>query len=290
MRALPSLIALLLAVAMAAPLLGAMRGRGRTRRNWRGRELPFPFGVPVAASALPALALAVLAPGAALPAQALPAALYCTAVFALGLVDDRYGGGAHAGSAGTEGAGTRAQPRSAPRGLRGHAAALLRGEPSTGALKAAGSMAAAVAAVSLMDLGGARRLLAVAVLVLATHLFNLLDLRPGRASKMLVLLAALLAAGSRELRPLWAVGPFLAAALVAGAFDLRERAMLGDCGASLLGAIAGLLLVLALPAAGQLAALAILGAAVLYGEVGSISALVERTPGLRELDSWGRPS
>jgi hypothetical protein len=169
-------------------------------------------------------------------------------------------------------------------------AAVRRGEPSTGALKAAGSLVAAVTATSLMGFGGTRRLLAVAVLVLAPHVFNLLDLRPGRASKALVLLAAALAAGSRELRPLWAVGPFLAAALVAGALDLRERAMLGDCGASLLGAIAGLLLVLALPPAGQLAALAILGAAVVYGEFGSISALVERTPGLRELDSWGRPS
>ena len=28
----------------------------------------------------------------------------------------------------------------------------------------------------------------------------------------------------------------------------------------------------------------------LYGEMRSISALIERTPGLRALDSWGRPS
>jgi hypothetical protein len=28
----------------------------------------------------------------------------------------------------------------------------------------------------------------------------------------------------------------------------------------------------------------------LYGELRSISELIERVPGLRELDSWGRPS
>jgi UDP-GlcNAc:undecaprenyl-phosphate/decaprenyl-phosphate GlcNAc-1-phosphate transferase len=41
---------------------------------------------------------------------------------------------------------------------------------------------------------------------------------------------------------------------------------------------------------GQLIALALLLAVTVYGELRSISDIVERTPGLRELDSWGRPS
>jgi hypothetical protein len=48
-------------------------------------------------------------------------------------------------------------------------------------------------------------------------------------------------------------------------------------------------LVLTLSEAGQLVALALLLIVTLYGELRSISALVERTPGLRQLDSWGRP-
>jgi UDP-GlcNAc:undecaprenyl-phosphate GlcNAc-1-phosphate transferase len=79
-------------------------------------------------------------------------------------------------------------------------------------------------------------------------------------------------------------------ALVAGLYDLRERALLGDSGASVLGALAGLWLVLTLSEAGQLVALGPLGFFTLYGQLSSISALVERTPGLRQLDSWGRPS
>jgi UDP-GlcNAc:undecaprenyl-phosphate/decaprenyl-phosphate GlcNAc-1-phosphate transferase len=128
------------------------------------------------------------------------------------------------------------------------------------------------------------------VLVLATNVFNLLDLRPGRAIKALVLLGAGLTIGSGEVRPLWTLGLFAGPALVAGAYDLREQAMLGDTGANLLGALAGLWLVLVLSGTGQLIALALLLAVTVYGELRSISDIVERTPGLRELDSWGRPS
>ncbi len=168
---------------------------------------------------------------------------------------------------------------------------MLRGELSTGALKAAGSLGPRAAGDELLGLSDGRWLLAAAVLVLATNVFNLLDLRPGRSIKAFVLLGAGLAIGAGELRPLWALGLFAGPALVAGAYDLRERAMLGDTGANLLGALAGLWLVLALSGTGQLIALgAARSRSPLYGELRSISALIERTPGLRELDSWGRPS
>jgi hypothetical protein len=166
----------------------------------------------------------------------------------------------------------------------------MRGELSTGALKAFGSLGLALFAMSYLSLSNWRWLLAAAVLVLATNVFNLLDLRPGRSTKAFVLLGAGLTIGSMELRPLWAVGLFAAPALVAGLYDLRERAMLGDTGANLLGALAGMWLVLTLSGTGQLIALVLLAAVTLYGEIRSLSALIDRTPGLRELDSWGRPS
>jgi UDP-GlcNAc:undecaprenyl-phosphate GlcNAc-1-phosphate transferase len=92
------------------------------------------------------------------------------------------------------------------------------------------------------------------------------------------------------LRPLWSLGLFVAPSLVAGLYDLRERAMLGDTGANLIGALAGLWIVLTLSQTGQIVALALLLAFTIYAEIRSISGLIERTPGLRELDSWGRPS
>jgi UDP-GlcNAc:undecaprenyl-phosphate/decaprenyl-phosphate GlcNAc-1-phosphate transferase len=126
--------------------------------------------------------------------------------------------------------------------------------------------------------------------VLATNALNLLDLRPGRSAKAFVALAAGLTIGSRELRTLWTLGLLTGPALVAGAYDLRERALLGDTGSNLLGALAGLWIVLTLSATGQLIALALLLALSVYGELWSISELVERIPLLRQLDSLGRPS
>jgi hypothetical protein len=167
---------------------------------------------------------------------------------------------------------------------------VLRGELSTGALKAAGSLGLALLAMSWLGLSNGRWLLAVGVLVLATNAFNLLDLRPGRSTKAFVLLGLGLGIGSGSPRQLWTLGLFAAPALVAGLYDLRERAMLGDTGANLLGALAGLWLVLALSGTGQVIALALLAALTVYGELRSISGFVERTPGLRHLDSLGRPA
>jgi UDP-GlcNAc:undecaprenyl-phosphate GlcNAc-1-phosphate transferase len=284
MHALPFLIALASAAILARALLRALETGGHRRANYRGRALPFPFGVLTLAAALialiPLMLLQRLASTAVFHAETLPIALYALGVLALGLVDDTLASDRSAEEA----------SGSLQRGWRGHGAAALRGELSTGALKAAGSLGLALLAMSSLGLSNGRWLLAAGVLVLATNVFNLLDLRPGRATKAFVLLGAGLSAGAAELRPLWALGLFAAPALVAGVYDLRERAMLGDTGANLLGALAGLWLVLTLSGTGQLVALVLLAAITVYGEVRSISELVERTPGLRELDSWGRPS
>ncbi len=295
MHALAFLVALAAAAILAPALLRALRDGGHTRANYRQRTLPFPFGVLTLAAALialiPLVALQRLASTQVLPAQLLPIATYALGVLALGLLDDTLAPDANADAdtdadTHADGAGGRLRQR----GWRGHGAATLRGELSTGALKAAGSLGLALLAMSYLGLSNGRWLLAAAVLVLATNAFNLLDLRPGRATKAFVLLGAGLAIGSADLHTLWALGLFAAPALVAGAYDLRERVMLGDTGANLLGALAGLWLVLTLSGTGQLVALVLLAVITLYGELRSISALIERTPLLRQLDSLGRPS
>jgi UDP-GlcNAc:undecaprenyl-phosphate/decaprenyl-phosphate GlcNAc-1-phosphate transferase len=281
MHALPFLIALAAAVLLAPALLRSLAAAGHCRANYRDRQLPFPFGLLVLLAALVALIpltlLQVLASSEVFHAEMLPITLYAIGVLALGLLDDTLGGRGRDGLP-------------AARGWRGHGAALLRGELSTGALKAVGSLGLALFALSLLGLSDARWLLAVAVLLLATNAFNLIDLRPGRASKAFVLLGLGLSIGSGGPRQLWSLGLFAAPALVAGVYDLRERAMLGDTGANLLGALAGLWLVLALSSTGQLIALALLIGLTIYGELRSISGFIERTPGLRQLDSLGRPA
>ncbi|MGH2981837.1 MAG: hypothetical protein ACRDKV_07340, partial [Solirubrobacterales bacterium] len=71
-------------------------------------------------------------------------------------------------------------------------------------------------------------------------------------------------------------------------FTLRERAMLGDTGSNLLGAIAGVWLLTTLGGDARLLALAALLALSVYGELRSISMTIESVPPLRWLDSLGR--
>jgi UDP-GlcNAc:undecaprenyl-phosphate/decaprenyl-phosphate GlcNAc-1-phosphate transferase len=304
MHALPFLLALLSAAILAPAVLRTLGESGHSQLNYRERSLPFPFGVLIVAAALialiPLMLLARLADSAIFHPELLPIAVYALGVATLGLIDDTLGETSADPSVISDAIDRSAQrdgdpldrpaAQPAPRGWRGHGRAALRGELSTGALKAFGSLGIALFAMSFEGLSKPRWLLAVGVLVLATNVFNLLDLRPGRGIKAFVLLGVGLTLGSLDARPLWSLGLFAAPALVAGVYDLRERAMLGDTGANLLGALAGLWLVLTLSQSGQLIALALLVAITLYGELRSISALVERTPGLRALDSWGRPS
>jgi UDP-GlcNAc:undecaprenyl-phosphate GlcNAc-1-phosphate transferase len=275
---LPLAVSFCVAALVAPPTLRSLSERGLVRANYRGSAVPFPAGIAIVAAALVALVplalLAELADADVFRPGTGEAITYVLGVALLGLLDDLVGG-------------SSARERS-PRGWRGHARATVAGGFSTGALKAAGSLGLALFVLSGRGLGAGEYLLAVAVLVLATNLFNLLDLRPGRSAKALVLLGGGLTLGAFDVEPLWTLGLLVGPILVLLPLDLRERGMLGDTGSNAAGAVAGLWLVLTLSTTGQLVALALIGAATVYGEFRSISALIERTPLLRELDSLGR--
>ena len=272
-HALPFVLATVLAAALAAPLLRALSEGGHIKANYREREVVFPFGVLSVVAALvaliPLVVLRKLEVAGVLDPKGLDIAVYVLGVAFLGLADDALGG--------------------EPRGWRGHGLALKQGRLSTGALKASGSLGLALYVTFHPGLSTGRWLLQTAVLVLATNAFNLLDLRPGRAIKVFVLLGAGLTIGAASFSALWTLGLFVGPALVAGVYDLRERAMLGDTGANLLGALAGLWIVLTLSQLGQEIALVLLVAITVYGELRSISTLVQKVPLLRRLDSWGVP-
>jgi UDP-GlcNAc:undecaprenyl-phosphate GlcNAc-1-phosphate transferase len=271
----PLVVSLVAAAAIAPTTIRALSAQGMVRENYRGAAVAFPAGIAIAASALVALVplslLDELAGVDVFRAGTSQAITYVIGVALLGLLDDLVG----------TGAGT-------PRGWRGHARAAAGGSLSTGALKAAGSLGLALYVMAGRGIDAGDYLLAVAVLVLATNLFNLLDLRPGRSAKALVLLGAGLTLGAWDVGPLWTLGLFLGPILVLIPLDLRELGMLGDTGSNAIGAVAGLWLVLTLSTLGLGIAAGLLVLMTLYGEFRSISALVERTPGLRQLDLLGR--
>jgi hypothetical protein len=217
----------------------------------------FPLGVVLLAAA--ALALA------AGPSRWL---VFLLGVGCLGLIDDLAGG--------------------EPRGLRGHGLALVRGELSTGAIKAIGTVAFAAYAVAGEDPSGAELMIDVLVLALSAHLGNLLDTRPGRPEKAVGLIGAGICLGSWSLSPLEPIAPLVPTMAICAWLTLRERAMLGDAGASLIGGMIGILLVTTLSIPWTLPVLAGLIVISLYGELRSISSAIGQIPLLERLDSLGR--
>jgi UDP-GlcNAc:undecaprenyl-phosphate/decaprenyl-phosphate GlcNAc-1-phosphate transferase len=270
-----------LAIALSLLLVPAgargLRDAGLVRENYRGARLAFPLGAVLATASLVTLApLAFLNDRADLDLldpelrRWLP---YLLGIAFLGFLDDALGQG--------EAAAT-------PRGWRGHGRALREGSLSTGAIKAIGALALAAYVISGRGLESWRYLADVALLILATNLGNLLDLRPGRAEKGLALLGAGLCLGAWTLAPVELLGIFAGPVLVGGWLTLRERAMLGDTGSNLIGAVAGVWLLTILGPDGRLIALGVVAALTIYGELRSISATIDSVPPLRWLDSLGR--
>ncbi|MGK2879100.1 MAG: hypothetical protein ACSLFF_11100 [Solirubrobacterales bacterium] len=283
MHVIPLLVAFVVALLGAPVLLRGLQEAGFVRTNYAGREVPVPSGILIPLAAF--VALGVSAPldrllddeilgGAGLAGVM----IYIIGVCLLGAIDDLLGTPVIEGGLG----------RQDPRGVRGHAKATFSGGFSTGAVKAVGSLGLAAFAMGLIVPGDLEYLLAIALVVVTTNLFNLLDLRPGRALKVFFVVAAGLCIGTWTLEPIWITGVFLGSLPVLLYYDLGEQGMLGDTGSNAIGAIAGVWMVLTLSTTAQLIALAVVVLITLYGEFRSISQLIDRTPVLRFIDHLGR--
>jgi hypothetical protein len=148
---------------------------------------------------------------------------------------------------------------------RGFAAHLRHGR-TTGILKLAG--------IPLVGLLATRKLSGALLVGLAANALNQLDTRPGRALKAYLVASIPLEAPKNV-------------AVLLLSYDLREMTM-GDAGSNALGALLGLKSVSRLTGRGRWIAIGALAALTLLGERTSLGRLIERTPGLRELDALGR--
>jgi UDP-GlcNAc:undecaprenyl-phosphate GlcNAc-1-phosphate transferase len=275
------LAGLVLSALIAALLLPAwlrdMLRTGLARINYAGRRVAFPAGAPLVACSLIALVpLAVVDDRAdldVLDPELRRWIVYVIGVAMLGLLDDALGRGA---------------AEDTPRGWRGHARSVAAGGFSTGAIKAVGSLALAAYAVSGRGREGIDYFADLALLLLATNFFNLLDLRPGRVEKAFAALMAGLCLGAWTVAPLELLGIFIGPLIIGAAFTLREWAMLGDSGSNLVGAVAGISLLVVLDDTGRWIALALIAALTIFGEFRSISRAIETVPPLRWIDSLGR--
>ncbi|MEV4545540.1 hypothetical protein GA0070609_3480 [Micromonospora echinaurantiaca] len=279
---------LLIAGAGAAAARYALRevrtapvGPALDRTNFRGRAVSLAAGPALAVGAAGAGAFG--ATSAASGAAALVAGVGAGAV---GLYDDVVGG--------------RPEQKTA-KGFAGHLAALREGRVTAGLIKIIGVGAAGLGAAALLATDprvaahprrqgqrafgrGVDVLLGAGVVAGTANLLNLLDLRPGRALKSGMLLGAPLAGGPHGGIAAGAVGA--AAGLLPD--DLGERVMVGDSGANALGALLGVALAARTGPVGRAGVLAVLAGLTAASEKVSFTQVIQRTPGLRELDALGR--
>ncbi|MBM7493994.1 UDP-N-acetylmuramyl pentapeptide phosphotransferase/UDP-N-acetylglucosamine-1-phosphate transferase [Micromonospora luteifusca] len=279
---------LLLAGAGAAAARYALRevrtspaGPTLERTNFRGRTVTLAAGPALAAGA--AAAGAFGATSGAAGGAALVAGLGAGGV---GLYDDVVG--------------ARPEQKTA-KGFAGHLAALREGRVTAGLVKVVGVGAAGLGAAALLAADprvaahprrqrhgaigrGVDVLLGAGVIAGTANLLNLLDLRPGRAIKSGLLLAAPLTGGPHGGIAAGAAGA--AAGLLRD--DLAEDVMLGDSGANALGALLGVALAARTGPLGRAGLLAVLAGLTAASEKVSFTAVIQRTPGLRELDALGR--
>ena len=186
-------------------------------------------------------------------------------VFLAGVVDDGFGGEI--------------------RGLRGHLRALLNGHLTTGGLK----LAAAVLASAITVAWTPREhlwanLLAVIAIAGCTNIWNGLDVTPGRALKGFLIVAAVLLVVDLKAFLLVCTGAATAVLIP----DLRERGMLGDSGANLLGFLAGAEIVRRLPEVWLIPAVLIVIGLNVLAETVTFSRTIEAIPPLRWFDRLGR--
>lgn len=209
-------------------------------------------------------------------ANRLWAALFAAAAIVsfLGLLDDLYGGGAE-------------------KGFGGHISALLKGRLTTGMVKALGGglVALAVAWWVPVSSSPAQIIMDAFIIALSINVFNLLDLRPGRALKAYFIIFAVLGGfGLFYRNPIiypYAV-PIVAAALGLFSGDLKGHFMLGDAGSNVLGVSIGI--TIAAVAGPIVKALALLMLLILNlaSEQWSFTKIIETVQPLRWFDNLGR--
>ncbi len=269
------LIALLLFVALPfVVLLGGIAIFPSLSRRWRwlkpnyrGRVVPCGYGVIWWAFCTVLYGeLAWMASDEARPL----ALAFLGAAFgfgALGLVDDLWGS-------------------AEAKGLRGHLRALRQGRVTTGFLKAVGGVVVACGVASLLG-SGWEVAVGAPVIALMANAMNLLDMRPGRAvSVFLVLSVGMVVYLLRTEQALTAafLGFLMAAALLLRRRDAAGEAMMGDVGSNLLGGVLGVSVVAGFPLWGQGAILALLVALHVAAERISLSQWIESVPWARRLD------
>jgi UDP-GlcNAc:undecaprenyl-phosphate/decaprenyl-phosphate GlcNAc-1-phosphate transferase len=245
--------------------------RPPVKPNHRGEPLPLSLGGAVTLGLvvvdlvwLPVVAIRVIATGHGAPQRVWVLIGSILLVFAAGRHDDR-------------------QPARA-RGVVAQLRPLLSGTVTSGAIKVAALVAGGLAYALIIQSSAVRVVLGVPLIAGVANLWNLLDVQPGRALKfgLATALALFVYTPSRMMARL------VASCAVALPLDLRERAMLGDAGANVVGFALGVAMFDRLSDVGLAVGLIAVVALHVVSETVTLSRLIRTVPLLRWFDALGR--
>ncbi len=172
-------------------------------------------------------------------------------------------------------------------GLKGHFKSLLNGSLTTGGFKALfGGFIGIVISIgvskSITDI-----IINTLIIALSTNLMNLLDLRPGRAIKVYLLIMIsifITLTGYIKLLPLL----ILPNVLAYFNYDLKAKAMMGDTGSNVLGISIGILFVMGYSIKVRIAWLVFLVFIHILTEKYSLTKIIENNKILNYIDKLGR--
>ncbi|TQQ84703.1 glycosyl transferase [Peptacetobacter hominis] len=172
-------------------------------------------------------------------------------------------------------------------GLKGHFKSLFKGKLTTGGFKALfggfiGILVSVFFSENLLEL-----CLNTLVIALSTNLMNLMDLRPGRAIKVyLVIMIPMIITLTGFVKVL----PFLLVPNVLAYFneDLKARCMMGDAGSNVLGISIGILMVMGYTNDVKIAWLIFLVLIHILTEKYSLTKIIENNKVLNFIDRLGR--
>jgi len=251
-------------------IVGMITQAGLVRPNYQKKPVPLGMGMAFLFSTLVIL-------GAGIPLgffageRALLTAFLIVSLGFLGLLDD-FLGSREAG------------------GFKGHFSKLLQEKQlTTGTLKALlGGLCSFLTGYLISPGDGRQFLLNGLLIALTANAFNLLDLRPGRASKFFLFCGLIFLFFFWQEEKSLLLAPLLGGVLAYFPLDLQAKGMMGDTGANILGGTLGLLLAWTLFWPVKLLIVILLLFFHLYTEKYSLSAAIARTTWLRYLDEWGR--
>lgn len=243
-----------------------------SRENFRGRKVPAGSGLILLVTYVLIISYYVFFQEKQiinLSTWLLPLTILIIVMGALGFIDDAFG---------KRGVG----------GFRGHFTELAKGRLTTGVLKAIGGGIVCLIVAHFYSENMIALAVNGALMALLANIFNLLDLRPGRALKLFLILGIVIFLFSFK-STFWVLASiFLGVFVILSWADLSESCMLGDVGSNVLGAVIGFSMVANFTWVTNAVALILIVIVQLYAESHSISEFIDGVPILKALDKFGR--